>query len=118
MELKRCPSCGKQILAIAKVCKYCGHAFERLQEVKDEKGIKQTGDDHSDVIELAKKGQKLEAVKLLKERTGWSMKKSIEWVDDHCKANNIKPTGCLSVVLLLITTGVFVAAISHVIFSL
>jgi hypothetical protein len=28
MELKRCPYCGEQILAIAKVCKHCGRSLD------------------------------------------------------------------------------------------
>jgi len=28
MELKKCPSCGKSVLAIAKVCKHCSYSFE------------------------------------------------------------------------------------------
>ncbi|MDR1380986.1 MAG: hypothetical protein LBJ47_05840 [Tannerella sp.] len=29
MEVKKCPFCGKTVLAIAKVCKHCGKSFEQ-----------------------------------------------------------------------------------------
>jgi hypothetical protein len=38
MELKKCPYCGKSILAIAKVCKHCGKRFEQqVQNVPKQK---------------------------------------------------------------------------------
>jgi uncharacterized membrane protein YvbJ len=36
MELKKCPNCGKNILAIAKVCKHCGESFEIQKNVQEE----------------------------------------------------------------------------------
>jgi ribosomal protein L7/L12 len=41
-------------------------------------------DDHSDIINLAKSGKKLEAVKLLKDRTGWDLKRCKDWVEARC----------------------------------
>jgi ribosomal protein L7/L12 len=40
--------------------------------------------EHSDIINLAKSGKKLEAVKLLKDRTGWDLKKCKDWVEARC----------------------------------
>jgi predicted amidophosphoribosyltransferase len=34
MELKKCPYCGKTVLEIAKVCKYCKRLLEQLVERK------------------------------------------------------------------------------------
>lgn len=39
--------------------------------------------DFSGVIKLAKSGKKLEAVKLLKDKTGWGLKECKDWVDDN-----------------------------------
>jgi tetratricopeptide (TPR) repeat protein len=39
--------------------------------------------DFSDVIEIARSSSKLEAVKLLKDKTGWGLKECKDWVDDN-----------------------------------
>ena len=36
-------------------------------------------DEHIDIINMAKSGKKLEAVKLLKDRTGWDLKRCSNW---------------------------------------
>ena len=38
---------------------------------------------YQEVIDLAKSGKKLEAVKLLKDLTGWGLKESKDWVDER-----------------------------------
>jgi translation elongation factor EF-Tu-like GTPase len=36
MEVKKCPYCGKTVLAISKICKHCGKSFEEMpQPVND-----------------------------------------------------------------------------------
>lgn len=40
METKKCPACGKTVLAISEICKHCGNSFEEpVQEVKPETTI-------------------------------------------------------------------------------
>ena len=41
-------------------------------------------DEHSDIINMAKSGKKLEAVKLLKGRTGWDLRRCKDWVEARC----------------------------------
>jgi uncharacterized membrane protein YhaH (DUF805 family) len=36
MDIKKCPYCGKTVLAISKVCKHCGKSFEEAQRVGEE----------------------------------------------------------------------------------
>lgn len=35
MEIKKCPFCGKNVLAIAKVCKHCGQSFDKPKLQKE-----------------------------------------------------------------------------------
>ena len=46
--------------------------------------VENKSDEHSDIINIAKSGNKLEAVKLLKDRTGWDLKKCKDWVEARC----------------------------------
>jgi uncharacterized membrane protein YhaH (DUF805 family) len=39
MEVKKCPFCGKTVLAISKVCKHCGKSFEQPNESVKEKSV-------------------------------------------------------------------------------
>jgi uncharacterized membrane protein YvbJ len=42
METKKCPSCGKTVLAISKTCKHCGKSLEAKQTVREEPVSKAT----------------------------------------------------------------------------
>ena len=52
--------------------------FDTLPQVENK------SDEHSDIIKIAKSGNKLEAVKLLKDRTGWDLKRCKDWVEARC----------------------------------
>lgn len=36
METKKCPFCGKTVLAVSKVCKHCGKSFDEIQIIQEE----------------------------------------------------------------------------------
>jgi hypothetical protein len=46
--------------------------------------VNNSHNDYEDIINMAKSGSKLEAVKILKERTGWDLKKCKDWVEERC----------------------------------
>jgi tetratricopeptide (TPR) repeat protein len=46
--------------------------------------LENKSDEHIDIINMAKSGKKLEAVKLLKDRTGWDFKRCKDWVEARC----------------------------------
>jgi tetratricopeptide (TPR) repeat protein len=59
---------------------------ETLNYYEDDKNIDDNEDENTDnnyqeIIDIAKSGRKLEAVKLLKDKTGWGLKECKDWVD-------------------------------------
>jgi predicted amidophosphoribosyltransferase len=88
MDTKKCPFCGKTVLAISKVCKHCRKSFEITNETVSAEIQSQTPIQNNDlrkVIEEIKRGNKLAAVKLLKDATGWELKESKDWIDSYCE---------------------------------
>jgi hypothetical protein len=52
METKKCPACGKTVLAISGICKHCGHSFDEPdQEEKPETTIFQQTDNEATSFE-------------------------------------------------------------------
>jgi len=67
-----CRYCSEKISTGATICPYCGQAapYSSLPSFDD-----------SEVRLLVKQGKKIQAIKLLREITGWGLKKAKDYVD-------------------------------------
>jgi ribosomal protein L7/L12 len=86
METKKCPYCGKTILAIAKTCKHCQRSvvvdtYPATETVED-RTVEPNENITVDVIINDAGRDKLGIVKLVKELRGLSLKEAKELVDD------------------------------------
>ncbi len=62
--------------------------------------------EHEDVRALALEGRRIDAIKLLREKTGWGLKESKDWVDAAVpptsgSSTNMSGSGCLLVLAIL-----------------
>lgn len=72
------------------------------QPMADARGPDLSGTLSKEVVDLARQGQKIQAIKLLREQTGMGLKEAKEQVE---AVTGHKGGGCLSVLLLLIMMG-------------
>jgi ribosomal protein L7/L12 len=117
----KCPSCGHENVAETDLCRNCGARLRQpepepapsVAESPEGAAAEGSGPEdelESEVLSLMRQGQKIQAVKLYREKTGvgdCSLKDAKEAVEAMAQAHGVpvRQAGCASVLLLAAILG-------------
>ena len=108
MDNYKCTGCGEERSESFKFCPKCGK--EHFEESKSLDG---------QLVNLLRQGQKIQAVKLYRERSGLGLKEAHEYVQSLAQQNNILlKTSASGVVVLVIFALIVVGGIGLAVFAL
>ncbi len=118
--MKKCPYCAEQIQDEAIKCRYCGSMLNGAEPVSSQNRWPTTfapNADDQEAIRLTTAGQKIQAIKFIREKTGMGLAEAKAYVEalergQHpaqaahtTAATRTSRSGCLTMVLLLILAG-------------
>ncbi len=118
--MKKCPYCAEQIQDEAIKCRYCGSMLNGAEAASGQSRWPTTfapNADDQEAIRLTTAGQKIQAIKFIREKTGMGLAEAKAYVEalergQHpaqaahtAAATRTRRSGCLTMVLLLILAG-------------
>ncbi len=118
--MKKCPYCAEQIQDEAIKCRYCGSMLNGAEPASSQNRWPSTfapNADDQEAIRLTTAGQKIQAIKFIREKTGMGLAEVKAYVEalergQHpaqaahtAAATRTSRSGCLTMVLLLILAG-------------
>ncbi len=118
--MKKCPYCAEQIQDEAIKCRYCGSMLTGAEPASNQHRWPTTlapNADDQEAIRLTAAGQKIQAIKFIREKTGMGLAEAKAYVEALERGQNpaqaahtavttrTSRSGCLTMALLLILVG-------------